>query len=281
MTQYPALDVSFADIDRVLAIVDDYALTAVEEHPGSLTIYFADAAARDRAKHAIARELPLVATLPREVDDEDWARRSQADLTAVSVGRITVSPPWLLSSTASSGSGITVAIAPSMGFGTGHHPTTRLCLRALQTLNLSGRSVLDVGTGSGVLAIAARLLGAREAMGLDSDPDAVTSARENLALNPTVDHVRFEVGCLSTAEVPRADVVVANLTGVLLARSAVRLVDLVHPGGMLVLGGLMADEQPEILQAFARARAPDRPGNPIWVAEEDGWMGLAVNLDPI
>src|SRR5437016_984475 len=189
MATYPALDVSARDVDRVLAVVDDCSPTAVEDHDGSFTLYFSSRAERDEAWRTLAREMPFAVSSPREIDDEDWARRSQRGLTPVSVGQLTVSPPWLLPSVAA-GSG-TIVITPSMGFGTGHHATTRLCLQALQTLELSGRSVLDVGTGSGVLALAAVRLGAARAVGIDSDGDTIQSANENLALNPDARNVSF------------------------------------------------------------------------------------------
>ncbi|PYR35284.1 MAG: hypothetical protein DMF90_14180 [Acidobacteria bacterium] len=265
MATYPALDVSARDVDRVLAVVDDCSPTAVEDHDGSFTLYFSSRAERDEAWRTLAREMPFAVSSPREIDDEDWARRSQRGLTPVSVGQLTVSPPWLLPSVAA-GSG-TIVITPSMGFGTGHHATTRLCL------------------GSGVLALAARRLGAQDAAGVDADADAVSAARENLALNPWSTHVRFDLADLGTDVLPTADVVTANLTGAVLVRGARLLMDLVRPGGVLVVSGLLADEQSGVLEAFlgagsaAPGEAPPRPRADLrWSAEEDGWIGLVFNV---
>jgi ribosomal protein L11 methyltransferase len=154
-----------------------------------------------------------------------------------------------------------------MGFGTGHHATTRLCLAALQTLDLAGSFVVDVGTGSGILAIAAYRLGARDAMGIDSDPDAVRAAIENLQLNNTADAVRFRVRDLTSSGLPAADVVTANLTGALLRRHASLLMGLLRPSGTLIISGVQAEEREAVAAAFEAA-------DEIWEASEEGWVGL-------
>ncbi len=279
MTFFPALQVHGAESDMILAIVDDYSPTAVDERGPAMRVFFAAAGPRDAAHTALAAAGVTVERI--EVDDEDWARRSQQNLAPITVGRITVYPSSHQSSVASRQSPvarhpssatsheppIAIVIAPSMGFGTGHHATTRLCLGALQTIDLSHALVLDVGTGSGVLAIAASRLGAARAAGIDSDPDAVRSARESLALNPDARGVELDVSNLMTAPLPRADVVTANLTGALLVRAAGRLVESVRPGGTLIVSGLLAEERETVRAAFA----------PLPIAaetQEDGWVCL-------
>ena len=162
-----------------------------------------------------------------------------------------------------------IVIEPSMGFGTGHHASTRLCLAALQTIALDGRDVVDVGTGSGVLAIAAARLGAAGAVGIDNDPDAIQSAEENWQLNGRPDNVRFALADLGAQPLPSADVVTANLTGALLIRAAQRLLDAVRPDGTLVASGILAEERDRVVAAFA-------PAAIVWEREEDGWIGLSV-----
>jgi ribosomal protein L11 methyltransferase len=134
-------------------------------------------------------------------------------------------------------------------------------------MDLQGRTVLDVGTGSGVLAIAARKLGAAQAVGVDHDPDALQTAAENLELNPGIDHVTFEVADLSNTVLGPADVVTANLTGALLCRQAATLKAAVRPGGVLVVSGLLASERDEVVSAFTNCHLA-------WEQEEDGWVGL-------
>jgi ribosomal protein L11 methyltransferase len=268
--KYPAIDVTGVDSDHLLTLVDDFNPSAVDTVESVVTIFFPDAARRDLAKTAVVQAHPGVLVITRDVDDEDWARRSQENTTPITVGRITVTPPWFVVSDAGPAP-FTIVIAPSMGFGTGHHATTRLCLQALQELDLVGSHVVDVGTGSGVLAIAARVLGASEVIGIDDDPDAIHSAIENLARNPAIDQVRFEVKDLRAAPIPRADAITANLTGALLIRSANLLLGALNASGSLIVSGLQRHERDDVVKAFGRAHIA-------WEAAEEEWAGLVLRL---
>ncbi len=263
---YPALDVHGADPDLVLALVDDFAPTAVEDVADGVSIFFSSTAKRDDARAAVAQALPDARLSARDVDDEDWAKRSQQNLTPVTVGRITVTPPWFSDASQVVDRGLAVTILPSMGFGTGHHATTRLCLAALQSLEVEGTRVLDVGTGSGVLAIAAAALSAREALGIDFDPDAIVNARENLELNPSIVGVRFETIDVRDAALPSADIVLANLTGAVLLQNAALLRSAVAPGGTLIVSGLQSHERADVLAAFAGATVRRQDDELDWVA---------------
>jgi ribosomal protein L11 methyltransferase len=261
LKSYPALDVQSQDIDLLYAALDDFAPSAIEERPDGLRAFFPAGDLRDRALAGLSHRF-VVSSL--EVGDEDWARRSQEHLQPVTVGRITILPR-----TGTAASPIAIVIQPSMGFGTGHHATTRLCLAALQEFEPAGRTFLDLGTGSGVLAIAASRLGARQSTGIDVDADAIQAAQENLALNPGASGVSFAVMSLERARPAAADIVAANLTGALLIRSARAILDSVVPGGLLILSGIMRDERDDVREAFRDARVE-------WEQSEDEWIGLAM-----
>jgi ribosomal protein L11 methyltransferase len=260
--RWPAVDISGGDPDLVLAAADDYSPTAVEERESSLRIFFPTQEIRDRAAAALA---PRYAVSPIDVDDEDWARRTQP-MAPIEVGRITVVPA--LPARPAHPASLTIVIPPSMGFGTGHHATTRMCLAALQSIDLRGKFVLDVGTGSGLLAIAAGKLGAARALGIDDDADAIAAARENLDFNAAAG-VEFVVRDLMKEPLPPADVVLANLTGALLVRAAARLANAVRPSGVLILSGVLATEGDEVRRAFANLTT-------VTDVQEDEWLGITL-----
>jgi ribosomal protein L11 methyltransferase len=269
LRDYPAIDVRGPADDRLLAMIDDLAATAIDERDGSVRVFFSSTDDRDRATTALAGHFSVAAI---DVPDEDWARRSQEHLGPISVGRVTVFPtpgPRVTNPDT-----ISIVVVPSMGFGTGHHATTRLCLAALQTMNLSGRLVLDVGTGSGLLAMAADRLGAARAVGIDNDADAIQSARENLVLNPDARHVIFELGDLRETPLPAADVVTANLTGALLLRASRDLLAPLRRGGTLIVSGLLVDERDAVVRALTEGTAGGIAI--LWERAEDEWVALAV-----
>jgi ribosomal protein L11 methyltransferase len=257
------------------AALVDFDITAIDERsPDEWRVFFTSAEERDRAASALRTDFPNVSVQAVDVPDENWAARSQASLRAIRVGSITVAPPWDVPPRSEIGTttnpipDLVIVIQPSMGFGTGHHATTRLCLGALQRLDVGSRTVVDVGTGSGVLAIAASLLGASRSVGIDDDPDAIAAALENLELNPPAD-VTLMVADFRVADLGPADVVIANLTGGLLTAAARTLQDLVAHGGCLVLSGLMTSEETDVISAFV-------PWYVDYRSEEDDWVCLTL-----
>jgi ribosomal protein L11 methyltransferase len=259
---YPALEIRFqtpADEEHLALLVadlDEFQPTAVHDNDEPVRVFFSSGASRDAAHSHLRGRQDLTATAV-DVPDEDWAARSQAALTPIVIGALTVAPPWTVTDDLrASAPGPVILIQPSMGFGTGHHASTRLCLRLLQEMPLTGRSVVDVGTGSGVLAIAASMLGAATVAGIDFDPDALTNARENLELNSPAARVDFSERDLSGGAGALAgafDLVLANLTGGLLCRSGDTLAALARPGASLIASGFQLHELDEVTAALRAA----------------------------
>jgi ribosomal protein L11 methyltransferase len=228
-----------------------------------------------------ALPLPTIAAL-RSVEDADWVRLTQAQFPPTQVGaRLWIVPTW---HTPPDATALNIRIDPGVAFGTGTHPTTRLCLAWLEDNLAAGARVLDYGCGSGILAIAAARLGAAQVHGVDIDEQAVRAAQQNSVANgvdpgvdPSIDahSARYTAPAdLAPLDTPdgRFDVVLANILANPLKLLAPALLARVAPGGALVLAGLL-NRQAEELIALYRAIDPAVELS-VW-GEMDGWSCLA------
>ena len=304
--EWPALVITAARIgqdDLIAAVLDDFSPAAIEDlaqqplPPGGLwdptfppppepppapahwRVFFQSPEERARAEASLAAQLPDLTLERVDIADDNWAARSQASLIAIRAGAFVVAPPWDIPEAgapdvnAANEALITIVIEPSRGFGTGHHATTRLCLRALSEIDVAGKRVLDLGTGSGVLAMAAALKGACEVIAVDVDPDAIEAARESAAMNqlPVVIDWVVEDFRESTARLnPRHyEVMCANLTGGMLITSAERMQSFLAPGGLLIMSGFDENERATVRSAFSKL-------HDVNALTEESWVSLVL-----
>jgi ribosomal protein L11 methyltransferase len=261
--------------DRLALLLDDLAALAIESGPGRhWRVYFGNPDDRDIAASVLSAALAAYVAISRaDVQDEGWAGKVQQTLSAVRVGDLIIAPPWDVPRFPHGVRPIVIVIEPSVGFGTGHHQSTRLCLRLLQRERLTGRRVADAGTGSGVLAIAAAMLGATDVVAIDSDADAVQSARENALRNGVLAEIDARVADLDALAIDPADVVLANLTMIALRRHRTQLADLVRAAGTLIVSGFTHDQVPLVVEAFPGFEAVSRE-------VEDDWVALGFRRRP-
>lgn len=201
-----------------------------------------------------------------EVEDRDWLAEWKKDWQPVQVGRFIVAPPW--SEIPSASDRIVIRIEPGMAFGTGTHETTRLCLKAIGKY-FRGGSFLDVGTGTGILAIAAaKMFPDASVRACDTDSEAVEIARENARLNGLGNRIDFRAGSLDE-QTPSADLVCANLTAPVIVDLLPALIGVTC--GRLVLSGIL-DSQVELVEARVLEL-----GSAILESQQDGeWVSLVV-----
>jgi ribosomal protein L11 methyltransferase len=240
-----------------------------------------DLAAAERTVAVVAEALghlqafglrPIGELRTRLVDEADWAEAWKVHFPVLRVGRrVVVRPTWRRHRRAPDD--VVLALDPGMAFGTGLHPTTRLCLAAIEVLAdrgvLTNARVLDVGCGSGILAIAALKLGAASALGVDTDPIALEATTANARRNALGRRLRARTGSLPTGE-PGFDAVFANLIAGVLVPLAPGLRDELRPGGTLLASGIFVDRESEVRLAFegAALEVRDRTAEGDWVALE-------------
>jgi len=202
----------------------------------------------------------------------DWMALWRERLRPVRVGsRLLVRPSWLTAP--DEDRRITIVIDPQMAFGTGHHATTRFCLRALEDLVHQGDRVLDMGTGSGILSIAAAKLGAGWVLGLDNDTQAVATARENIRINAVDDRIEISDRGIDGLAERSCELVVANIDGPTLLPLLPRLAARVRGGGHLILAGFLAEEE-----AALRRRLTTLGLDPLHLEHSGEWVSTVVHI---
>ena len=254
--------------------------TSVEERGSELVTFVPDPG--DVATWLTAARRQLAAIAQRETviawrwqDDEDWSESWKRGLRPRRVGRSFIVAPSWTEPEVRAGDRV-IVVDPEMAFGTGEHATTRGALRFLEQATQPGARILDVGTGSAILAIGAALLGAAEVIAIDSDADAILNARDNVARNAVAERIRLEHGLvdsdyLARAGAERFDIIVANVLSGVLRPLLPDFRRSLKAGGHLILGGILEHEAADLLEACALA------GFDV-IAEdlEDEWWGVLL-----
>ena len=230
-----------------------------------LVAYFDDAESAEASRAEFALAHPSARLHLAEEAQQDWSNAWKVHIKSVLVGRLWVGPPW--EAAQAPADRVRLVIEPKMAFGTGDHPTTSLCLGAVDEYMAThpGASVLDVGTGTGVLAIAAKKLGAGRVVGTDNDPVSVELAQENAQVNATPD-VELSGKSLEAVRGP-FDLVVANI----LANTLIELAPLIVPlvKERLLLAGVLAHQKADVEAAYVNLGLISEPG-----AQNGEWVRL-------
>ena len=262
-----AVSVTFMDAEDQPIFEPDLNTTPLWSHTHLLALFEADAEPEQVFSHL---RLLTGTELPEHqaevIEDQDWERSWMDNFQPMRFGRrLWIVPSW---HEAPEKDAVNLLLDPGLAFGTGTHPTTALCLEWLDGQQLEGTHVLDFGCGSGILAIAALLLGAPRAVGTDIDPQALEASRDNAQRNGIADE-RFPVYLPADLPEEPADVVVANILAGPLVSLAPQITSLVKPGGRLALSGILAEQADEVRATYAADFALDP------TAVQDGWVRIS------
>ncbi len=237
---------------------DELAARADPAAPFVVTAHVADDPAADASVESTERALwhlqafglrPVGSLQVRTVDDADWTDAWKRHYVAQRIGRVVIVPSWL--DEPMRDGEVAITLDPGMAFGTGLHPTTRGCLELLQAVEPMPGRVLDVGCGSGILALAALRLGADRAVAIDTDPQAVEATRSNADRNALADRIDVREGTLPADASEAYSLVLTNLVAAVLVELAPRLAAHVATGGTLLASGIIEPRADEVIAAMA------------------------------
>lgn len=278
-----SVEAPFALVDEGLSARVDYGrpvtvrgyVTALDQGIAQAAV---DAVRRDLGHLQAFGLRPIGEVKTRLVHEEDWASAWKEHFPVLRVGRrLVIQPTWREYDRQPED--VVISLDPGMAFGTGLHPTTRLCLAGIEAWaddDLVGDArVLDVGTGSGILAIAAAWFGASRLLAIDTDEMAIEATAKNAALNGFGEIIDARRGSLPLPEPRQFHLVVANLIAGVLIDLAPELAAVLWPGGRLLAGGVFHDREPEVRAAFQSAGL-----NVIGQRADGEWLALeAVRAD--
>jgi len=248
---------------------------AVEERDdGTLVAFAPDEGAAAALVEELGREVDAPVVIePRRVESTDWSTRWREGLGPRKLGRLTIIPSWLPE--ASAPDPLTIVLDPETAFGSGEHGSTRAALTLLSRLLQPGDRVIDLGSGSGILAIAAIKLGAARAIGIEIDPEANEIAARNAARNGVSDRVEFLEGDAATLAplVGPADVLLSNILRAVNTALLPVIVRALHPGGSAIFSGMEQPEAEEFRQTLT-----DAGFRLVQETLDAGWWGVAAVL---
>lgn len=260
-------------------------LLALRDAETTLTVYLADNAQGAEQLAALREALSRLQAMDAEgrwgrlscrlsgVREEDWQNAWKKYYAPVKVGeRLVICPSW--EEYTPSGDEVVVRLDPGMAFGTGSHDSTRLCLRLLEQTPAAGARVLDLGCGSGILAVAALLLGAESAVGVDIDEVAVRVAEENAALGGVADRCTFLRGSLGDRVTGTFDVIFANIVADVILSFLPDVRRLLAPGGVFITSGIIDTREQDVLDALPAAGLAVETR-----LESGGWIGLRCRFE--
>jgi ribosomal protein L11 methyltransferase len=261
-----------SDEDMAVALLWEAGTTGIEVTASGgdavLLAFFARGAASAESILVVLDPLPVARIENAAVPEVDWVARFRETFRSFHAGSFHIVPAWAADEP---GEGRRLVVDPGQAFGTGTHESTRLSLAALETLCAARlpRRVLDVGTGSGILAIAARLLGATTVVGIEIDAEALPAARDHVARNAVAVHLVRGDGARGVR--PGAfDLVLANIAAPLLVDRARELTEACRPGGDLVLSGVLRDQVEGVREAFSAMVES------IYVRTDGEWAALVL-----